>query len=125
MCGERRINVLGSVRAEQVLQEDKMNHPKVVRDDSTISRAQGLTKAYVLITTDIGCEQEICNKLISIPEVKEAYTLRGVYDLIVGIEADDSENLKEIIQRKIRRLDKVRSTITMIERIEENEMRGT
>ena len=113
------------MRAEQALQEDKMNLPKVLRDDSKISRAQSLTKAYVLITTDIGCEQEICNKLISIPEVKEAYTLRGVYDLIVGIEADDSENLKEIIQHKIRRLDKVRSTITMIERIEENEMRGT
>ena len=83
-----------------------------------------MVKAYVLITTDTGCEQEICNSLISIPEVKEAYTLRGVYDLIVDIEADDFEYLKEVIQRRIRCLDKVRSTITLIERIEENKMRG-
>jgi len=77
-----------------------------------------LTKAYVLLTTDLGCEQEVCNELISIPEVKEAYTLYGVYDLIVDIESDDSENLKDVIHRRIRCLDKVRSTITMIERIE-------
>ena len=100
-----------------------MNLPMVIRDDSkNRRRKKELTKAYVLITTDIGCEREICKKLLSIPEVKEAYTLHGVYDLIVDIEADDSETLKEIIQRRIRCLDKVRSTITMIERIEENEI---
>ena len=112
------------MRVEQALQEDKMNLPKVKRDDSKNRRwKKDLIKAYVLITTDIGCEQEVCKKLISIPEVIEAYTLHGIYDLIVDIEADDSEKLKEIIQRRIRCLDKVRSTITMIERNEENEMR--
>lgn len=109
---------------EQALQEDKMNLPNIIRDDSKKStRKKGLSKAYVLITTDIGCEQEIRNKLLSIPEVKEVNTLHGVYDLIVDIEADDSEILKEIIQRRIRCLDKIRSTITMIERIEEFQMR--
>ena len=107
---------------EQALQEDKMNIPKAIMDEN--ESANGLTKAYVLITTDIGCEQEICNKLKSIPEVTESYTLHGIYDLIACIEADDSENLKEIIHRRIRCLDKVRSIIIMIERIEENKMRG-
>ena len=83
-----------------------------------------MLKAYVLITTEYGYQQEVCNNLISIPEVKEAYKLHGIYDLIVDIEADDFEYLKEIIQRRIRCLDKVRSTITLIERIEDNEMRG-
>ncbi len=83
-----------------------------------------MLKAYVLITTNTGCEQEICNNLISIPEVKEAYTLQGIFDLIVDIEADDFEYLKELIHRRIRCLDEVRSTITLIERIEDNEMRG-
>lgn len=83
-----------------------------------------MIKAYVLITTDIGCQQEICNNLRSIPEVKEAYILHGIYDLIVDIESDDIKNLKELIHRRIRRIDKVRSIITLIERIEDNEMRG-
>jgi DNA-binding Lrp family transcriptional regulator len=83
-----------------------------------------LLKAYVLITTDYGCQQEVYNKLISIPEVKEAYKLHGIYDLIVNIEADDIKNLKEIIHHRIRGLYKVRSALTMIERIEENKIRG-
>jgi DNA-binding Lrp family transcriptional regulator len=75
-----------------------------------------LTKAYVLLTTDIGCEREICKIVKSIPEVRNAYTLHGVYDLIIDIETDDVDYLKEVIQNKIRSMKKVRSTITMIER---------
>ena len=75
-----------------------------------------MTKAYVLLTTDIGCEREICKIVKSIPEVRNAYTLHGVYDLIIDIETDDVDYLKEVIQNKIRSMKKVRSTITMIER---------
>ena len=75
-----------------------------------------MTKAYVLLTTDIGCEREIYNIIKSIPEVRNAYTLHGVYDLIIDIETDDVDYLKEVIQNRIRSMKKVRSTITMIER---------
>lgn len=75
-----------------------------------------MTKAYVLLTTDIGCEREICKIVKSIPEVRNAYTLHGVYDLIIDIETDDVDYLKEVIQNRIRSMKKVRSTITMIER---------
>jgi len=37
-----------------------------------------------------------------------------VYDIIAKVEADDMNNLKETITWRIRRLDKVRSTLTMI-----------
>jgi len=79
-----------------------------------------LTKAYVLLTTDIGCEREICKIIKSIPEVRNAYTLHGVYDLIIDIETDDVDYLKEVIQKRIRSMEKVRSTITMIERANES-----
>ena len=93
-------------------------------EDVAHRRKKCLIKAYILITTDVGCQQKVCNESISIPEVKEAYTLQGVFDLIVDIEADDFEYLKETIHRRFRRLDEIRSTITLIERNEENEMRG-
>jgi DNA-binding Lrp family transcriptional regulator len=38
----------------------------------------------------------------------------GVYDIVCKIQGDDLEKVKEIITWKIRRLDKVRSTLTMI-----------
>jgi len=79
-----------------------------------------LTKAYVLLTTDRGREQDICKKIKLIPEVRNAYTLHGVYDLIIDIETDDVNHLKEVIQKRIRSMEKVRSTITMIERANES-----
>ena len=43
-----------------------------------------------------------------------AYLVYGVYDLISRVEAETMDHLKDTIGRKIRRLDKVRSTLTMI-----------
>ena len=50
----------------------------------------------------------------AIPEIKEAYLVYGVYDIVSRIEAETMEHLKDTISWKIRRLDKVRSTLTMI-----------
>jgi DNA-binding Lrp family transcriptional regulator len=52
--------------------------------------------------------------LRDIPEVKESYSVFGVYDILVRIEADTMEEIKNVISWGIRRLDRVRSTITMI-----------
>jgi DNA-binding Lrp family transcriptional regulator len=38
----------------------------------------------------------------------------GVYDIVAKVSADTMDKLKEIVTWKIRRLDKVRSTLTMI-----------
>jgi DNA-binding Lrp family transcriptional regulator len=38
----------------------------------------------------------------------------GVYDIIARVEAGSMEELKEVIGTKIRRQEKVRSTLTMI-----------
>ncbi|TLX94294.1 MAG: Lrp/AsnC family transcriptional regulator, partial [Thaumarchaeota archaeon] len=45
--------------------------------------------------------------------VKYVYVLYGAYDLVVKIEAPDSETLKKTISNKIRQLKNVRSTLTM------------
>jgi len=46
--------------------------------------------------------------------VKDVYVVYGVYDIIARVEADTMEKVKETITWKIRRLDRVRSTLTMI-----------
>jgi DNA-binding Lrp family transcriptional regulator len=70
--------------------------------------------AFVLINSEIGSESEVLQKLHEQKSVKEAYIVYGVYDIIAKIEADTMDKLKEQITWSIRRLDKVRSTLTMI-----------
>ncbi len=70
--------------------------------------------AYVLINTEIGAEKEVLEQLKKIPEVEEAYIVYGVYDIIAKINAENIESLKNIIRWKIRTIDKVRSTLTML-----------
>ncbi|RJS88737.1 Lrp/AsnC family transcriptional regulator [Candidatus Bathyarchaeota archaeon] len=68
--------------------------------------------AFVLINVEIGGEEEVMKNLRQIEEVKEAYLLFGVYDIIVKVEAEDRQRVEEIIIWKIRKFDKVRQTIT-------------
>ena len=70
--------------------------------------------AFVLINTEIGAEEEVLAELKKVSEVKEAYMVYVVYDIIARIQAESMEKLKEIVSWKIRRLDKVRSTLTML-----------
>ncbi len=73
-----------------------------------------MPKAYVLINVELEGGREVIEGLEAIEEVKEAYPLYGVYDIIASVEAGTEQELKDIIGQKIRRLDKVRSTMTMI-----------
>jgi len=70
--------------------------------------------AFVLINVEIGLGKKMLDALKAIPEVKEAHLLYGVYDIIARVESDTMLNLKNVISNKIRQLEKVRSTLTMI-----------
>ena len=73
-----------------------------------------MATAYVLINADMGYEGEVLKQLKEMQGVKEVYLVYGVYDIIAKIESDTMEQVKEIITWKIRRLEKVRSTLSMI-----------
>ena len=70
--------------------------------------------AYLLINADLGAEEQLIKELKGIENVKEVYVVYGVYDIVAKIQADTMEKVKETITWKIRRLEKVRSTLTMI-----------
>ncbi|MEM3713323.1 MAG: Lrp/AsnC ligand binding domain-containing protein [Nitrososphaeria archaeon] len=70
--------------------------------------------AFVLINTEIGAEKDIAKEILNINGVEEAYVIYGVYDIIAKVKAENLDKLKEIITLKIRRMEKVRSTLTMI-----------
>ncbi len=70
--------------------------------------------AFVLVNAEIGSEDEVGKELRKIANVKESYVVYGVYDIVAKVEAESMDKLKEVVTWKIRRLDKVRSTLTMI-----------
>ena len=71
--------------------------------------------AFVLINTELGSEADVLKDLKKVEGVEEANAVYGVYDIIVRVKASTMDRLKEVVSRKIRRLDKIRSTLTMIE----------
>jgi len=73
-----------------------------------------MPRAYVLVNVESGSEDEVLRELMKIEGVEEAYFSYGVYDLITKIRADTMENLKDTITRRMRSLNKVRGTLTLI-----------
>jgi DNA-binding Lrp family transcriptional regulator len=66
------------------------------------------------LNVETGTEEEVMNRLKDLTEVKEARMVYGVYDIIVRVETETMEELKNVVSWTIRRLDRVRSTMTMI-----------
>jgi DNA-binding Lrp family transcriptional regulator len=70
--------------------------------------------AYVLLNTEIGAEKQVLKSLKKIEGVEEAQRLWGVYDIIANVKADNMEKLKYIITKRIEKIGKVNTKLTMI-----------
>jgi len=70
--------------------------------------------AFVLINSEIGFDSNVLKKLEEIRGVDQAFAVYGVYDLIAKVRADTMDKLRNMVHQKIRKLDKVKSTLTMI-----------
>ena len=73
-----------------------------------------MSMAYVLINTEPKHMEDIAATLETLDSVVEIFPVYGVYDLVAKIKAETMEKLKDIVTFKIRNLDNVRSTITML-----------
>ena len=70
--------------------------------------------AYVLINTEPKNMESVVEILKKIDAMEEVYAVYGVYDVVAKIRAETLNKLKEIVTWKVRSLDEVRSTITML-----------
>jgi len=70
--------------------------------------------AFVLINAEIGSEEEVLKELKKVEGVVEAFVVYGVYDVVAKIRSDTMDKLKDLVTWHVRRLNKVRSTLTMI-----------
>ena len=81
--------------------------------------------AFVLINSNLGTDVEIIDKIKEFlnPQKDVSYEIQGVYgvyDIIIKISCQDSTKLRGIITNKLRKIENVQSTLTMMV-IEEQE----
>ncbi len=73
-----------------------------------------LATAYLLLNVETGTEEDVMRSLNPIQEVSEAQMVYGIYDIIIRVETETMEEMKNLVNGRIRRLYRVRSTMTMI-----------
>ena len=79
-----------------------------------------MLQAYVLLNCELGSEESTIQKLKEVNLVKEVCGTFGAYDVLAKLESRSSEELNNIISSKIRHLENIRTTTTLLT-IEEEE----
>ena len=72
-----------------------------------------MEKAYIFLSCEIGKELEIASQLRTINEIKNVMITYGEYDIVVEAETKNSDKMNNLLTSKIRKLEKIRSTITL------------
>ncbi len=60
-----------------------------------------MTDAYVMLNCELGAEAEIIEKLKELEEVKDVFETIGTHDMMVKLQADNFEKIREIVSRNI------------------------
>jgi DNA-binding Lrp family transcriptional regulator len=72
-----------------------------------------MENAYILLSCEIGTEQDLAKQLKTIAEIKNVMITYGEYDIVVEAETENAEKMDILITSKIRKLEKIRTTITL------------
>ncbi len=73
-----------------------------------------MPRAFVMVNVKVGMDRDVLRQLESLEHVVKVYDVYGVYDLIAEVKADTMEEVKTTLNSRIRRLENVSSTHTMI-----------
>jgi len=73
-----------------------------------------MAEAYILINCEIGSEEDVIAALKAVEGIKEVHGTFGAYDILAKIESSTVEVLRETITWKIRKIDQIRSTLTLM-----------
>ena len=66
------------------------------------------------LTVSFGSEEAIISQLKNLEGVIEVHGTFGAYDILAKIESSTVEALRETITWKIRKIEKIRSTLTLM-----------
>jgi len=68
----------------------------------------------VLINCDLGFEEQIIEDLKHLSDVKEVHGTFGAYDILAKVDSANVRTLRETIMCEIRKIGRVRSTLTLM-----------
>jgi len=75
-----------------------------------------MSKAYVLLNCDLSATNKIIDEPKQLRNVKDVQGTYGQYDIIATVESDQLESQNHIISQQIRKIDKIRSTLTLFDK---------
>ncbi|MDH3657326.1 MAG: Lrp/AsnC ligand binding domain-containing protein [Nitrosopumilus sp.] len=75
-----------------------------------------MTDAYVMLNCELGAETEIIEKLKELEQVKDVFETIGTHDMLVKLQAENFEKIREVVSWNIQKLPKIRSTATLIKK---------
>jgi DNA-binding Lrp family transcriptional regulator len=73
-----------------------------------------MTSAFLFINAELLFIENVINKLKEVPEIVDIYKVQRFYDIIARVNSDTEEKLKELVSERIRRIDKITGTVTVI-----------
>jgi DNA-binding Lrp family transcriptional regulator len=71
-------------------------------------------KVYVLVRTDPGRTRQVINALQGVPSIVEIHEVLGPYDIVAEIEVDQLRDVSAILMERIRTLDGIESTTSLV-----------
>lgn len=80
-----------------------------------------MSMTYVLIQCDNLAVDNVIKELKKIDSIKEIQGVFGMYDIIIKIQTNHTKTIPEIISTQIRKIDKLKSTLTLIVLNSDNE----
>lgn len=73
-----------------------------------------MAQAYVLINCEMGAEESVIEQLRHVDYVKEVRGTFGAYDIVAKLVGEKTEALRQAITWQIRKIARVRSTLTLM-----------
>ena len=67
-----------------------------------------------MINCELGSEESVIAELKTMTDVVEVHGTFGAYDILAKVESEQVEKLRETITWKVRKIPKIRSTLTLM-----------
>ena len=73
-----------------------------------------MNEVYVMLNIDYKNHKSIIEKIIKIPTAKSVKTVYGIYDVLVILESDDMQKIKNAIDVDLHNIDGINNMTSLI-----------
>lgn len=101
-------------RIKRLEREGIIKEYRAILDPKALGKG---TTAFILIKYDTSfgfTQREVAEKISKLPEIQEVYIIAGDWDMIAKIREKDVESLGRIVLDKIREIEGVKETVSLI-----------